>query len=100
MVSTRYRALIALNVAALALLAAVVLTPQASAQTARAKRALGQYAMVSGQIQGHTDAAVYVVDAANQELIALRWDRGRKVISGVGFRDLTADAQGGKKQGR
>lgn len=57
-------------------------------------RARGNYAMVGGEFLGGGGAnAVYILDAANQELIAVKWDESRKVLDGIGYRDLSKDAQ-------
>lgn len=57
-------------------------------------RARGNYAMVGGEYMGGGGAnAVYILDAANQELIAVKWDESRKVLDGIGYRDLNKDAQ-------
>lgn len=86
----QFRALIALNAALLVALAAVVLAPVADAQ--RGGRARGQYTMVGGQMQGQEEEAVYIVDAANQEMIALYWDRNRRSFNALGYRSLSEDA--------
>lgn len=86
------RGLLAANAALLLLLGAVTLAPTAGAQRA-ANRAPGDYTMVAGRIQGGSSNAVYIVDSANQEMIAVRWNIGAKSLDGVGYRDLSADAQ-------
>ncbi|MBL8746149.1 MAG: hypothetical protein JNK58_07315 [Phycisphaerae bacterium] len=91
--------LIALNALLMGLLALVTLAPGANAQT-RPKRATGQYAIVDGRIQGVAEAAIYVYDTANQEMLALRWDRSRKMLQTLGHRDLAADAEHAQKGGR
>lgn len=94
-----YRGLIALNGVLLGLLVIVTLAPGASAQT-KAKRPKGQYAMVDGRVQGVTEAGIFVFDTANQEMIALRWDRSRKTLQPLGFRDVASDAAQAQKGGR
>ncbi len=91
--------LIAMNACLLAALALVALAPSASAQAKRA-RPKGQYAIVDGRIQGVAEAAIYVYDTANQEMLALRWDRSRKALSVIGHRDVSADAEQAQKGGR
>lgn len=101
MSTSRYRGLIALNGALIVVLALVVLGGRAAdAQAPRASRAHGQYTMVTAQVQGQTEAAIIVIDAANQEMAALRWDRSRRVLQPLGYRDLDADAQLRRRQGR
>lgn len=91
--------LIALNAVLIGLLAIVTLAPGAQAQS-KSKRATGQYAMVDGRIQGVAEAAIYVYDTANQEMLALRWDRSRKTLLTLGHRDVAADADQAQKGGR
>ena len=97
MTKQQFKALIALNAALLALLAAVVLSPAASAQKTRAR---GEYTMVSGEFQGASENAIWILDAANQELLALRWNQSMKKLDGIGFRDLSQDADRAGKTGR
>ncbi len=88
------RALIALNVALLGVLGVVTLTSAAgNGQGQPGPRPRGTYTMVSGQIQGGNTDAVYIVDATNQELIVMRWNVSKKVMDGIGYRNLTVDAQ-------
>ncbi|RMH27261.1 MAG: hypothetical protein D6693_05645, partial [Planctomycetota bacterium] len=82
----QFRALIALNTALLLALAAVTLAPPAAAQAGRAR---GEYAMISGQIQGREESAIYLVDTANQEMVALIWDRQRNNLLPLGRRSLS-----------
>ena len=49
--------------------------------------------MVSGRVQGISESAVYIVDRSNQEMVVLRWDRSRKMLRGIGFRDLAEDSR-------
>lgn len=91
------RRLLALNAALLAGLAVVALAPSAGArQPASAPttgaRARGQYTMVSGSVQGRNEAAVYVIDAGNMEMLALRYDTGRKELQVMSRRDIAADS--------
>lgn len=88
----RLRGAMVVNGVLLALLGAVTLAPRADAQRGSG-RARGDYTMVSGRIQGGNSNVVYVLDAANQELIGLRWNESSKALEGVGYRDLQADAQ-------
>lgn len=85
-----YRSLILLNAALLAALAATTFAPSADAQQP-AQRVRGQYTMVSGQIQGLNPRGVYIVDAANMELIVSSWDISRRSLDFIGFRDLNTD---------
>ncbi len=98
---SRHAGLLALNAAALAALALVSFAPgSATAQNTPAARARGDYTMVSAKITGALESAVYVIDASNSEMIAVKWDSGRKAISGLGFRDLAADIKKPGAKGR
>jgi hypothetical protein len=85
------RALIVLNVCLLGVLGVVTLAPSATAQR-QGNRARGEYTMVAGEIQGGSAAVIYVVDTANEEMVALRWAESAKALEGIGYRDLQADA--------
>lgn len=84
--------LIGLNIALLAALAAVTLGPWARAREEQPGRKRGEYTMVGGQYQGGDSNAVFILDAVNQEMIALRWNEGSRSMEGIGYRDLAADA--------
>lgn len=111
--SSRHRSLIALNMVLLGLLALITLAPGAGAQPGGAggaggggtapgqrPRAHGQYGVVAGRFQGGVEAAMYIVDSANEELLALRWDRSRKAISVLGYRDMAQDRMLRERGGR
>ena len=91
MASPKTRALVVLNGVLIAVLGAVVLAPSSLAQ--RGSRARGEYTMVSGRIIGGNANAVYIVDSSNQEMIAVRWNESSKSLDGLGYRDISADAQ-------
>jgi hypothetical protein len=82
------RSLILLNAGLLIALAGVSFIPVAQAQQARVK---GQYAMITGEIQGSTSDGVFIVDASNMQMVATVWDVSRRTLDFVGFRDLRAD---------
>lgn len=93
------RRLLGVNIALLIGLAVVTLmstlhTPYSTAQVVpnAAQRPRGEYTMISGRYQGSTTAAVYILDAANQEVIALRWDRNNNRFEGIGYHNLKDDA--------
>jgi len=93
------RKLIGLNVALLATLAVVtllgVVSARAGAQPGATTpaRGRGEYTMVSGRIQGSTTSAIYIVDGANQEIVALTWDRTNNRVEPIGYRSLNDDAR-------
>lgn len=92
----RRTGLVALNLLLLAVLGAVTLAPRLEAQSMRGEfqnpRVRGEYAIVGGDTLGETSSTVYVLDSANRELVALRWNESTKSLEGVGFRDLVRDA--------
>lgn len=90
--------LIAANVVllgALAVLTIVGLQSPAGAQPggAPAVRGRGDYTMVSGRYQGGTANMVYLLDSANQELLALEWNRNRNEFVPLGLRSLVEDGR-------
>ncbi len=82
------RALLAINAALLGLLALVSFASTAGAQG----RGRGEYMMVGGGANGANSAVVYIVDAANQEMIAATFNVNTRVLDGVGYRNLAQDA--------
>lgn len=58
-----------------------------------AGRVRGEYTMLSGRIQGSTTSAIYILDAANQELVALTWNRSANQLEAIGLRNLSDDAR-------
>ena len=89
--SKRVRVLAGVNAALLLALAAVALAPKATAQDGDINRAAGEYMLVGGEINSGNSNAVYVIDTANQEMVVLRWDAGRRNLEGIGFRSLNDD---------
>ena len=82
------RALVLLNAALLVLLGAVTFGSNALAQA----RGRGEYTMVAGGVNGANSSAAFIVDVANQEMIALTYDHNTKLLQGVGYRNLNRDA--------
>ena len=83
------RGLIVLNVALLIVLAAV--TFGASVHGAQ-NRGRGEYTMVAGGGSGTDASIIWIVDVSNQEMIAMMYNPNTKVLDGVGYRSLSADA--------
>lgn len=79
------------NVVLLALVVGLALTPSAGAR--QPSRARGVYSMVSGSIQGGNADVLYLIDSANQELIAINWDTARSNLNVIGYRNLAVDAK-------
>jgi len=90
--SRRHSGLIAINLALVAILAVLTVLPE-GAEAQNTRRARGDYTMVAGEVQGMSEAAIYIVDSNNSEMVALRWDQSRKSLAPIGFRDLAADAR-------
>jgi hypothetical protein len=86
--------LLFLNAALILALGVVTLSPESYAQRGTG-RVRGEYTMVSGRIMGGNTNAVYIVDAANQEFVAVRWNNATKALDGIGYRSLEADTQAG-----
>jgi hypothetical protein len=97
--SSRRRMLVALNVGLVVVLAGVAVAPSALAQRAAARQR-GDYTMVSGQILGSVEHGLYIVDAANQEMVCLQFDRSRQGMRFVGYRDLAADVRAASTRSR
>src|SRR5262245_39289310 len=89
---TQRRGLLIVNGVLLAALAAVTLAPTSHGQGAT-QRARGEYTMLSGRIIGGNSHAVFVLDAGNLEMIAVRWNETIKGLDPIGYRNLQADAQ-------
>jgi len=92
----RIHALVVVNGLLLAVLAGVVFGPRATAQ----ERRRAEYAMTSGTIKGADASAIWIVDQTNLDLIAIIWDGNAGRIVGLGYRDLTNDAQILQRGGR
>lgn len=90
MAPTRRQALLALNAALALVMLVVAVAPHAIAQQ-RPARVRGDYVLVSGRIQGSNSNAIYVVDTANQELLALRWSENNKRLEPLAYRNLGSD---------
>jgi len=91
------RRLVVLNAALLAVvLALVVFAPapaDASSEQPVTVRPRGEYTMVSGRTTLGSVNAVYIIDSVNQEIVGLKWDTNKKSFSGIGYRNLDADAK-------
>jgi hypothetical protein len=81
-------ALLALNAALVAILAAVAFSPAAIAQA----RSRGTYAMVAGGANNTQSSLVYIVDAVNQELVVVTYNGTTRTLDGITYRNLAADA--------
>ncbi len=77
-------------------LVVVATPPEAGAQ--RGGRA--EYTMVGGRVQGSNEDVLYIIDGANLEVAAFRWNQGNDALTPVGYRDVRADADRGVGGGR
>lgn len=88
--------LVALNAALGLTLAALLALPEpAGAQptlpTPGVSRARGTYTMLAGKPRSGSGSAVYIVDSVNQEAVALRWNDGKSLLEGLGYRSISRD---------
>jgi len=95
----RHKGLVALNGGLVVVLVGVVVGPTALGQN-NAARPRGDYAMLAGQILGSEEDGLYIIDSANQEMAALQFDRTRRAMRFIGFRDLAADSRAASTRSR
>jgi hypothetical protein len=86
---SRMPGLITLNAVLLIALALVTFGSSVGAQPARGR---GEYTMVAGGGSGTDASIIWIVDVANQEMVAMTFNHNTKVLDGVGYRNLAADA--------
>ncbi len=91
--------LILLNAMLIAALALVAFGPS-TADAQNASRPRGQYTMLSSQMLGGKEHGVFVIDSTSMQMLALRFDLGRREMIPVGHRDLAADAAAGPQRTR
>ncbi len=92
-----HRGLLAMNAVLLLVLLVVTLAPRAQAQNQRPR---GQYSLIAARALGFSESAIYIVDAANGDMMVMRYDRSNKQLKFLGFRSLTADARAASRRGR
>ena len=85
---------IVLNVVLGAILVGKYSPTRAEAQGGK-PRARGEYTMTTGKSNVGGPDVICVLDAANQEMIFLRWDQSRQQLMAQGYRSLTQDAESG-----
>lgn len=95
----RRRLLLGVN-AALAAAITLVAAGQLAVGQRQQNRKPGEYTMVAGRVQGMPQAALHILDAANQELVAVAWNRNTRQLEPLGFRDLAEDARRLQEGGR
>lgn len=86
---TAIHGLIVLNALLLGALAFATFSPRADAQSRRN----GLYTIVGGTVNGQPNGVAYIVDEVNQEMIAISWNDGNKILGGLGYANLAMDAQ-------
>ncbi len=91
--------LVLLNAMLLGALALVAFAP-ADAGAQNAARPRGQYTLLASQILGGQERGVFIVDGTSMQMLALRYDLGRREMIPIGHRDLAADAAAGPTQKR
>ncbi|MFU8827824.1 MAG: hypothetical protein ACNA8P_00130 [Phycisphaerales bacterium] len=82
-----YKGLLTLNVLLVAVLVLVSIGPSDS-EAQQANRARGQYSALSMAVTGSVSDAIVVIDANNQEMVALRWDASRRSLAGIDYVSL------------
>ena len=75
-------------------LGVLTLASPLAAQARGGDRPSGDYSVVGGSTLGSHANVIYILDAANRELVALRWNDSTKALEGIGYRDLVADLSG------
>lgn len=65
-------------------------------QAAVQNRAAGNYTLLAGKASGSSAKVVYILDSANKEMVAVKWNQSAAKLDGIGYRNLAqdADAQG------
>ncbi|MFK7960586.1 MAG: hypothetical protein AB8G96_08665 [Phycisphaerales bacterium] len=84
----RHAALIAINAGLLGLLGLITLGPVADAQP----RPRGRYVGVAGGVNGSEADAIWILDTANREMVALTWQPNQKALIGIGYRNVATDS--------
>lgn len=84
-----FLSLVSLNLVLLAVLAFGGIGKPAQAQ--QSPRVSGRYGMVSGVVQNVYPGVVYIVDEANQEMVAVLWNETTQQFQGLGYRDFKSD---------
>jgi hypothetical protein len=94
--NTSRSGVIALNVLLITILGFLVFVPTSNAQISVSS----SYLAVPSQANGLTTGVVYIMNTSSQELVAVAWNRNKKKIMPLGYRNLSRDAQtvGGNKQ--
>jgi outer membrane protease len=92
--TTSKQGLITLNIALLAVLAAVSLVPTTDAYVS----SNDTYVAVPGTLNGLQSGVVYIASTSNRAVLATTWDRNKKKIIIMAARSIERDAQGISKE--
>jgi hypothetical protein len=92
--TTSKQGLITLNIALLAVLAAVSLVPTTDAYVS----SNDTYVAVPGTLNGFQSGVVYIASTSNRAVLATTWDRNKKKIIIMAARSIERDAQGISKE--
>jgi len=92
---SRVAGLVAINALLAGVALAGVLVGRAGAQPGTA-RLPGRYTVIPGKVSGISGSVLYVIDSANQEMIALRYQRAQSRLEPFAFRSIAADAAEGR----
>ena len=91
------KGLVVLNLALLFAFGTLTFSQRAHAQnradSTTANRVPGDYSVVGGSPLGGVTSTIYVLDSANREMIALKWNDSTKQLEGIGYRDLDMDTK-------
>jgi len=88
MKTTSKQGLIALNIALLAVLAAVSLVPTSDAQISSPNT----YVAVPGMVNGRSSGVVYIASSSNKAVLSTSWDHNKKRIVILAARNIAADS--------
>jgi outer membrane protease len=92
--TTSKQGLITLNIALLAVLAAVSLVPTTDAYVS----SNDTYVAVPGTLNGLQSGVVYIASTSNRAVLATTWDRNKKKIIIMAARSIERDAQSISKE--
>gem|GEM_PF-6404871 len=92
MKNTSRSGLIALNIALLAVLAAVSLVPTSMGQVGEASQ--NKYVAVSGMVSGRSSGVVFIASATDRKMLATSWDHNQNRIVIMDAKNLDQVAAG------
>jgi hypothetical protein len=94
--NTSRNGVIVLNAILVVILGVLVFVPTTDAQESISP----EYIAVPSKANGLTTGAVYIMNTSSQELVAVAYNRSKKRIMPLGYRNILSDAQsvGGDEQ--